>query len=229
MSSSQRAWRPWQLEELSRPEASASTSTDSEDNAQELELARLRAEARRAAYEEGLQQGRKEGYEAGFALGQQEGKAEGLAQAEQEAQRALDEVLQPLGQLILEANGAFAQMSKEVADELAGLAFTVGRVLARDALDRQPEEILAVVRELLNDEQALAAKPRLYLHSADLALVQEHLANEISTAGWQLQADDSLQRGGCKLLTAAGEVDASWEARCQNIIDQLRRAGRTSA
>src|SRR5690606_19002892 len=192
MSNSRHAWRPWQLEELSRPRNAASTS--SESDAQDQELARLRAEAWQTAYEEGLQKGRQEGYDAGFALGQQEGRAEGLAAAEQEARQALDTELQPLGQLILDANAAFCQMNKEVADDLVELAVAVGRALARDALDRQPEEVLSLVRELLNDEQALASKPRLFLNSADLALVREHLANEISTAGWQLQADDSLQR-----------------------------------
>lgn len=228
MSSSRQSWRPWQLEELSRPRQTVHRDSG-ESDAGEQELARLRADAWQTAYEEGLQQGRKEGYEAGFALGQKEGKAEGLARAEQQAQQALDEELQPLGQLILQANSAFCQMNKEVANEVVDLAVAVGRFLARSALDTKPEEILGLVRELLNDEQGLASKPRLFLNSADLLLVREHLATEISAAGWQLQVDDSLQRGGCKLITAAGEIDASWEARCQNIADQLRNASRAPA
>lgn len=224
MSSSPRAWRPWQLEELSSASKKTGAADDAANN--EQELARLRAEAWQKGYEEGLQQGRAEGYEAGFALGQDAGTAEGLLRAQQEAQQALEEELQPLGQLITQAHAAFRQMNKEVGNEVVELAVAVGRFLAREALDQKPEEVLALVRELLNDEQSLAGKPRLLLNPADLKLVQEHLAGEIASAGWQLLADESLQRGGCKLITAAGEVDASWEARCQNIVDQLRRSGR---
>lgn len=223
MSSSPRAWRPWQLEELRVPQTAGSADDAA---AKARELARLRAEARRQGYEEGLQQGRAEGYEAGFALGRDAGTAEGLLHAQQQAQQALEQELQPLGQLITQAHAAFCQMNKEVGNEVVELAVAVGRFLAREALDRQPEEVLLLVRELLSDEQSLAGKPRLLLNPADLKLVQEHLTSEISAAGWQLQADDSLQRGGCKLITAAGEVDASWEARCQNVVDQLRRKGR---
>lgn len=223
MSSSPRAWRPWQLEELARPGAAASAADDA---AQERELARLRAEAKRQGYEEGLQQGRAEGYEAGFALGQDAGTAEGLLRAEENAQQALEAELQPLGQLVTQAHAAFCQMNKEVGNEVVELAIAVGRFLAREALDRKPEEVLALVRELLSDERSLVGKPRLLLNPTDLQLVEHHLASEIAAAGWQLQADESQQRGGCKLITAAGEVDASWEARCQNIVDQLRRSGR---
>lgn len=227
MSNSRRSWQPWQLEELSTPRQSRNEGNEGE--ALDQELARVRADAWKTAYEEGLQQGRKEGYEAGFALGQDAGAAEGLLRAEQEAEQALEAMLQPLGQLILEANTAFAQMNKEVANDVVDLAVAVGRFLARSALDNKPEEILGMVRDLLNDDQSLASKPRLILNPADLTLVQTHLATEISTAGWQLQADENLQRGGCKLITAAGELDASWEARCQNIADQLRRTSRAPA
>lgn len=224
MSNPSRAWRPWRPEELSKPRQPA---TPENAVSSEQELARLRAEARQKGYQEGMEQGRKEGYEAGFAQGQEAGMAEGLRRAEEEGKRALAEMLQPLGELIQQANDAFSRMNREVADDMVELAVAVGRFLAREALDQKPEEILALVRELLSDDSGLNGKPRLLLNPADLQLVQEYLSTEIETAGWQLLADESMQRGGCTLITAAGEVDASWEARCENVVRQLRRRPRT--
>ena len=101
-----------------------------------------------------------------------------------------------------------------------------GEQLAGEALAAKPEQVLALVRELLHQEPQLGAHPRLWLHPDDLALVEEHLAVELTTAGWQARVDPDLQRGGCRVTGDAGERDASRACRWDMLLAKLRRQPR---
>nr|MBP9956812.1 flagellar assembly protein FliH [Pseudomonas sp.] len=41
-------------------------------------------------------------------------------------------------------------------------------------------------------------------------------------AGWQLQPDELVSRGGCRVNSASGELDATWESRWDSLLEQLR-------
>ncbi|MFD2437126.1 FliH/SctL family protein [Modicisalibacter luteus] len=79
------------------------------------------------------------------------------------------------------------------------------------------------MRELLHAEPALSGRPRLWLHPADLTLVKGHLGAEFEAAGWQLQPDDTISRGGCRATSSSGELDATLESRWESITQQVRR------
>ena len=92
---------------------------------------------------------------------------------------------------------------------------TLALDIARQELVRQspvaPNRmlILAAVRDLLQTEPALSGAPRLLLHADDMPLVQQYLAEDLQAAGWLLRSDPAISRGGCRVQSASGEVDAS--------------------
>jgi flagellar assembly protein FliH len=167
----------------------------------EAELQRLRHEARQAGEAEGRLQG--------HAQGRTEGHAAGLAEAREQAAKLLA--------LALSLPAAISCAEAEIADSLLALALDLGRQLAGAALQADPAIILAVVRELLVAEPALSGSPRLLLHADDAALVREHLAEEMETAGWTLQVDAAITRGGCAVKAGSGEFDATIETRRQRV------------
>ncbi|WP_458524989.1 flagellar assembly protein FliH [Onishia taeanensis] len=221
-------WRTWQMDELQERtrQTPGATPADLERQAK----IRRRAQEHQAALEAERQrvrdEAREEGYREGFAKGHEEGHAEGLKEGrdagEQELREQTQAVIAPLAPLASRFGEAIAQLDDEIADALVNLALATGRQLAGDALKASPEQILEIVRELIHVEPALSGKPRLWLHPEDLTLVEAQLGHELESAGWRLQPDDQLSRGGCRVTSQSGELDASWESRFEAIAEQIR-------
>ena len=228
-----RQWQRWQMTELPAAQAAnapmgqsqqAGPAKPSLSDEERLEQARKAAQKNgyNAGHKAGFDQGLAEGREKGHAEAYEVGLAEGRAQAVTELETRSRAELQPLHTLMQSLEEAQKQMDDEVAHSLVELALSVGQQLARDALDAKPESLLNIVRELLHSEPTLSGKPRLWLHPVDLQLVETQLGGEISAAGWQLQPDDAMQRGGCRLISRSGEIDASWEERVALVWRQVR-------
>lgn len=234
-------WRRWQMDELAPPRSPVRSDPASREKSQasslasQINLTQVREQARRAAHEEGYQQGLAEGRETGFAAGHAEGleqgltegRAEGLqqgrAQAEEELQQQLQSVLKPLQPIAQHFDEALQQLSEEISAHLVELAYATGHHLAREQLDAQPQRIADIVRDLLHSDPMLSGKPRVWLHPEDEALVREQLGSELDAAGWTLQPDPQISRGGCRASSTSGEIDATWEARWDSLISRVRR------
>lgn len=232
---SSRQWQRWQMAELTaEPVPARKKRSGGGNDGLPLTEAQRREQLREEARETGLEDGRQAGFEQGLNEGREQGHAEGYdaglaegrARAETELETRTRETLQPLHALMQGLEEARECMDDEIAKSMVELALNVGQQLARQALDARPEVVLDIVRELLHSEPALTGKPRLWLHPEDLHLVEERLGNEISAAGWQLQPDDALQRGGCRLISSSGGIDASWEERVASVCRQVRKPRR---
>ena len=173
----------------------------------EAELAELRLQAQKA--------GETEGYEQGYARGQAEGHAAGLAAVQAQAGQ--------LQALTLALPAALRLAESSVADDLLALALDIAKQVLGQALTAEPQAFLAVVHELLQAEPALSGAPQLLLHPDDAALVKEHLADDLKSAGWRLRADAHITRGGCRVLASSGERDASLETRWERVAATLAR------
>jgi flagellar assembly protein FliH len=174
------------------------------------ELARIRKDARAAGEAEGRADGLAEGRKAGHT----EGLATGLAAATVHAER--------LRALTRSFPDALRRAEGELADTVLALALDVARQVVHRTLTAEPAWVLPLVRDLLNTEPALRGEPRLLLHPEDVALVKNSLGHEIEAAGWQVRADDTLTRGGCRVQSANGELDGTLETRWKRVSSALR-------
>lgn len=222
------AWRRWQMGELqaeSRRHDAERAAKPAEDAARQ-ERFRRQAELK-ALREKTLREAREEGFKAGFEEGRSEGQAQGLAEGRQQAEQELEqhtrEVLAPLKPLAEQFSDALALLDEEVANDMVELALATGRQLAGEALKARPRQVLELVRALLHTDPPLTGQQRLWLHPLDHKLVEQHLGQELGAAGWTLQPDDQLSRGGCRVTSASGELDATWESRWQAVKAQVRR------
>lgn len=211
------AWQRWEmtsfaedlqtnLAEVAKPE-SALPPFEPVLLIDEAELAELRLQAHKA--------GEAQGYEQGYTRGQAEGHAAGLATVQAQAEQ--------LHALTLALPAALRLAESSVADDLLALALDIARQVLGQALAAEPKAILAVVHELLQVEPALSGAPQLLLHPDDAALVKDHLADDLKSAGWRLRADTHITRGGCRVLASSGETDATLETRWERVAATLGR------
>jgi flagellar assembly protein FliH len=162
------------------------------------------AEAQREAELRGAQAA---GYEEGVAAGRAEVSG---------AARALAAAAAELG----EARGRAAEEVEPVAVELA---LQIAAKVLGGALEAQPELVLEVVRGALRRlTEPLPAT--LLVNPDDADLVRDSLAELNSEHGAELnvRGDRRVERGGCVVRTAAGEIDAEISA-------QLERAAKVVA
>ncbi len=215
----QTEWESWSFAPINQaatlPVSEAQLQPEFE---QQSELKKIREEARQQAFEQGLAEGKEQGYQAGHAQGLEEGQREGAAHYEQQLQQALE----PLAQLLTAADQAVTQMSEHISESLMQLALTVGRQLAGEALEANPEQVLQLIRAIMHEDAMLTENPVLVLNPDDLDLVQTQLQQELKTLNWKLRADDRIQRGGCRLMSENGEIDATIESRWQRVVQQFR-------
>ncbi|WP_111414103.1 flagellar assembly protein FliH [Billgrantia lactosivorans] len=234
-SSSQRhaPWQRWQMGQLhdesllERP----AQELDPAEQARRREAFQRQAELK-ALREKVMQEAREEGYRAGFETGRSEGHAQGLKEGREEAERELEqrtrELVTPLKPLAEQFADALAKLDEEIATDLVELALATGHQLAGEALKARPRQVLELVKALLHTEPPLVGQQRLWLHPQDHKLVEEHLGSELAAAGWKLQPDAQLTRGGCRVTSANGELDATWESRWQAVKAQVRRRHTTT-
>lgn len=188
-------------------------------------LARGRREGHALGLSEGLARGQVQGHQAGLEEGLARGRAQALEELQQQAQGQAQAALQAQAQGLLalaqSLPPALAAAQDALAQDLMDLALMLAQQVLGQALAAEPALMLPAVRGLLQAEPALTGQPQLLLHPADLALVREHLADELQATGWHLRAEAGLARGGCRVLAASGELDASLPTRWQRVSAAL--------
>ncbi len=191
------AYQPWKLTSL---EGGAGKKSQDDPKAQAERLAKERAERVKMIN----QQAYREGYDAGYARGS--------AVAASEAARLAD--------LVESARLEMSTLEQNVAEDLLRLALTLARTLVRESLKVHPEMVEAVVRETVRDVPPFGQGMRLRLNPEDAALLTKRLGSELD-AQWSVVGDETMTRGGCRVESSTGEIDASMETRWQKLCAAL--------
>lgn len=171
------------------------------------EIERMHEEVRATGFAEGRDAGYAEGLEAGRA----DGYAEGKAHAEEEAAR--------LTALASGLDDALHALDNEVAEEIMALAIEMARRMVRITLAEHPETVLETVRSALL--QLPQGHAQVHLHPDDLALVRQHLGEQLGQGGHRLQEDARLQRGECRIDGQGAQVDATLETRWRRVLESI--------
>lgn len=116
-----------------------------------------------------------------------------------------------------------ARMEREMAQTLVKLAVDLARQVVRESIAVRPELILPVVNEALSGIARIAEPGGVYVNPADLPIVEERLGDALAHGGWKAFADERIERGGCRLEFAGGQVDATIATRWARVMGQLDR------
>ncbi|HZN25015.1 MAG TPA: flagellar assembly protein FliH [Burkholderiales bacterium] len=188
------AYQRWELGSFDAPPARAGASAP--DNTEQIAT-----------------QAREEGYRVGHLEGLEAGRREALAQMAPRIAR-IDEMLALL-------NADLLRIDRELAADVFQLALVVARNLVGAVLEVRPEVVQTCVEEALRQMAHNYGPVHLTVNPQDAALVREVLKTSSRTPGWSLKEDAGISRGGCRVETAAGEIDATIEGRWQRTTAAL--------
>lgn len=162
----------------------------------------------------------KQAYDEAYAQGLLDGAAEGTARAQAQGER-LDGLLEQLAR-------PFRELDECVEKQLVQLAMIVARNVIRRELKTDPSHVIGAVREALKVLPVAARDVRVKLHPEDAALVRKFLKPVEGERAWNIEEDQLVTRGGCRVETEFSHVDASIESRLSALLAAMvgdERAG----
>lgn len=187
----------------------------------QAETERIVREAREQALADARELTRRaeeEGYQKGFA----EGYREGLEKAAREGEALRREASQVLQQ----AKEVWQKTLDGLESEIVSLAREIAEKILATQLTLEPQVVLAIAREALelarNKQQII-----LYINPEDVSLFQknrEELLRVLSPeTTFHILGDAGVERGGCRIETEDGKIEATLRERWQAITGVLQR------
>jgi flagellar assembly protein FliH len=179
--------------------------------AAEQEAARLVEEARRQA-----DQIQADAYREGFAQGERAGEKLALQKAEP--------VVQALQDLINAVQLDRANLIRMHEQDLVKVAFAIATQVLKTTIELQPETLRSVVDAAL-EKTGKAQDVTLKISSYDFQLMD--LLNRTQGAGaWppphvKIEPDEAIGRGGCRIETELGDIDATIETQLRVMKNAL--------
>lgn len=170
-----------------------------------IDPATAMSERERRAYE----RGRKEGFEAGAR-----------AAAEQARRERADHAAR-LERVLAELRAGFGELESAGADRVLDLAIEIASQVVRSHVEVKRDAVLPPLREalaLIIDQQA---HPRVHLNPRDFELLRAELDSDGMFKGCRFIPDAAVGRGGCRIETHQGEVDAQVATRWRRVMAAL--------
>ncbi len=145
--------------------------------------------------------------------GYQDGYRDGLVALESFKQSFAAQMTAQLGTLLAAFDAELAQLEAQIADSVAASATSLARQVVRSELATRPELVAAVAAQAVEAVLLSAKHIRVHVHPDDLALVQQGAADALAARSARLMADAAVSRGGCRIESDIGRIDATIETR----------------
>ncbi|WP_022982818.1 FliH/SctL family protein [Ideonella sp. B508-1] len=145
--------------------------------------------------------------------GWHDGYRDGLEALEAAKRQFAQQVSAQLAQVSEAFQDGLTELEARLAQTLVESAVTLARQVVRSELQQRPEAVVQVAQEAMAAVVLSARHLRLRLNPEDAALVAEGAADALKAREVQLVPDADIQRGGCRVESDLGQVDASIETR----------------
>jgi flagellar assembly protein FliH len=145
--------------------------------------------------------------------GYQDGYRDGLQALEAAKRQNAQQISAQVAALLASVDDQLQGLETRMADAVVDTALRLARQVVRTELSLQPAAVVAVASEAVQAVMLSARHLRLRLHPEDLTLVEAGATDLLQARSVLLQADLTLQRGGCVVESDLGQVDARIEQR----------------
>lgn len=145
--------------------------------------------------------------------GYEDGYRDGLVALEGFKKSHSAQVSAQVGELVRSFDAQWAGLEAQMAEAVARSAVLLARQVVRAELTARPQLVSDVAREAVNAVLMSARQIVVRVHPDDLALVEQGAAEALQARGARLQPDAGVGRGGCRVESDAGSIDATVEAR----------------
>ncbi len=153
--------------------------------------------------------------------GRKEGFDEGTRRALEQARRERANHGAQLERVLAELRARFAELEEAGADLVLDLAVEMARQVVRSHVEVRRDAVLAPLREAVALVIDQHAHPRVHLNPNDFDLLRAELEADGVFKGCRFIADAAVARGGCRVETNQGEVDAQLAKRWQRVMAAL--------
>jgi flagellar assembly protein FliH len=145
--------------------------------------------------------------------GYQDGYRDGLVALESFKQAFAAQMSAQLGALVAAFDADFTRLESSMAEAVAASAAALARQVVRSELATRPELVATVAAQAVEAVLLSAKHIRVHVNPADLPLVQQGAADALAARGARLLPDAMVARGGCRIDSDIGRIDASIDAR----------------
>lgn len=171
----------------------------------------LLANARREA-----EKVQREAYHSGFEEGERAGHKLAL--------QKLEPTLVALKQIVDEIQTERKRLIERHEQELIKVAFALAVRIVKNVIDQDSQTVLRVIAEALKKVTG-RQKVTLRLSPLDYQMIQQQFSRELSEL-WPpdsiaIEADEAIGRGGCRIRTDQGDIDATIESQIRTLKDSL--------
>jgi flagellar assembly protein FliH len=188
----------WQIGDISgTPGAANASRRPREAEAAPVDPATLAAQQLRAA--------RQAGYQDGYR--------DGLVALEGFKQSFAAQTTTQIGSLVVAIGEQLDALQQDMAKCLAATATQLARRIVRSELTSRPECVAQVAEQAIETLLQSARHITVHLHPDDHALVEAGAAETIKARGARLVSDATITRGGCRVESDIGGIDATIEER----------------
>jgi flagellar assembly protein FliH len=141
--------------------------------------------------------------------GYHDGYRDGLVALEGFKQSFATQATAQVGALMASLERDFLALEGQIAQAVTATAVQLARQVLRSELQTQPEAVAKVASEAVNAVLLSARQLTVHLHPEDLPLVAEGAADLLAARSARLVPDDGIERGGCRVESDLGSVDAA--------------------
>jgi flagellar assembly protein FliH len=161
--------------------------------------------------------------------GYQEGYRDGLVALENFKRSLAQQNAAQFGALMQQFDEQLDALEFEMARAVARVAASIAQQVVRDELRQQPERIARVAHEAIEAVGMSARHIVVQVNPQDHALIEQGAAEVITARGARLVSDPTIERGGCRVLSDVGTIDARIEARWHEASEAVGADVRWSA
>ncbi len=140
--------------------------------------------------------------------GYQDGYRDGLVGLENFKQAFSQQATAQIGALLDAFDVQFSELDSQLAKTLTDTAVQLAQQVLRCELAQRPEVVATVAAEAVNAVMLSARHIAVHVHPLDLPLVADGAEEALSARGARLHADPSLARGGVRVHSDVGDIDA---------------------
>ena len=145
--------------------------------------------------------------------GYQDGYRDGLVALESFKQSFASQTSHQIGQVVASLDTELAALEQQLASSVTRVATELARQVVRGELSVRPALVAQVAREAVNAVLMSARQITVMVNPDDHALVASGCEEALSARGARLLSQPSIARGGCRVDSDAGVIDARISAR----------------
>ncbi|MDQ1237259.1 MAG: FliH family flagellar assembly protein [Wigglesworthia glossinidia] len=211
-------WTKWLVQDFATPnnikENQKSILNDNQENLEKV-IEKKTIEAQKKGFESGYKSGKNSGYLKGL----EEGKREGLLQFNnQQIEKKIK-----IDNLIKELKSSILGLDAVIPSRIIQIALQISEKIIKTSPVCNTKMLIKDIQKLLHEKNFLGEDLRLYVHPDDLNLLQEYLGDTFKNQGWRILGDGQLLRGGFRILSEDGEIDATLESKWNHICQTLKK------